>query len=49
MDVQLALEIDEKNKQANDMRNNADALMSLLMKDEEVQQVLMRKLREMKT
>ncbi len=48
LDVQYALELDEKQRQKREMRDNADALMNMLMKDEEVQEVLRRKLKEMR-
>jgi phage FluMu protein Com len=49
LDIQIALEFDEKQRQQKEMRDNADALINVLMKDEEVQEVLKRKLREMKS
>lgn len=44
LDLRYAMEQEEKRKEQEEVRNNADTLMNMLMKDPEMQKVLMEKL-----
>lgn len=42
------MELEEKRKEQEEVRNNADTLMNMLMKDPDVQKVVMEKISQMK-
>ncbi|MEK6867588.1 MAG: hypothetical protein AABX98_02080 [Nanoarchaeota archaeon] len=48
LDIRYAMELEEKRKEQEEVRNNADTLMNMLMKDPDVQKVLMEKISQMK-
>lgn len=48
LDIRYAMELEEKRKEQEDVRSNADALMNMLMKDPDVQKVLMEKIAQLK-
>lgn len=48
LDLRYAMELEEKRKEQEEVRNNADTLMNMLMKDPDVQKVLMEKIAQMK-
>ena len=48
LDLKYAMEIEEKNENELNMRKESDEMMNLLLKDQEVQQVLLKKLKELK-
>ena len=44
LDLKYAMELEEKRKEQEEVRSNADTLMNMLMKDPDVQKVLMEKI-----
>ncbi len=49
LDLKYAMELEEKRKEQEEVRSNADTLMNLLMKDPDVQKVLMEKIALLKS
>jgi integrase len=49
LDLKYAMELEEKRKEQEEVRSNADTLMNMLMKDPDVQKVLMEKIALLKT
>ncbi|MEK6921502.1 MAG: tyrosine-type recombinase/integrase [Nanoarchaeota archaeon] len=48
LDIRYAVELEEKKKEQEEIRSNADALMNMLMKDPDVQKVLLEKIAQLK-